>query len=297
MAIVVPLIDTLGQQLDDQARRIAAHRLPQFPWARPLAALLDHLTSFPAPLEDRFRRTEAPLYGEDLAARRPGGEVEPGIPAIYRAADGRPLPFDVQARLREVTGPGVEAVRVHDDAAAGETARAHRADAVAVGSDVFFGEGQFRPREPRGFALLAHETTHVLELLRPGVSWRRATQGGVQEEEKRALGRERALVSPPLAGARWDHAPASGGLLPMRGQPASSPERPPGVSPAGVPHGLAAAITPASPALHPMAAANERDLSPGGQAAAPPSVDLDVLRRSLVQDLMRQLRAEFERGG
>jgi hypothetical protein len=295
MAEVDALIDTLGQQLDDQARRIAARRLPQFPWARPLAALLDHLTSLPAPLADRFRRTDAPVYGEDLAAHRPSSEVEPGIPAIYRAAAGRPLPSDVQARLKEVTGPGVEAVRVHDDTAAGETVRAQRADALAVGPNVFFGEGRYRPREPKGFALLAHETTHVLELLRPGVSWRRATQGGVQEEEERALGRERALVYPPVAAARRDRTPAAAGLLPGRGQPAGSPERPPGVSPAAAP-GAIAVSAPASPASRPMRAASERDLSPGGPAA-PPSVDLDALRRSLVQDLMRQLRAEFERGG
>jgi hypothetical protein len=42
-----------------------------------------------------------------------------------------------------------------------------------------------------------------------------------------------------------------------------------------------------------MRAAADRDT--GGEAA--PGVDLEALRRSVVDDLMRRLKTEFERGG
>jgi hypothetical protein len=54
-----------------------------------------------------------------------------------------------------------------------------------------------------------------------------------------------------------------------------------------------------------MRAATDRDAGPATASAgtpvsastAPPAVDLEALRRSVVSDLMRQLRTEFERGG
>jgi len=313
-----PSIDTLGRHLDDQARRIAARRLPVYPWARPFEVLFDHLTSLPALLDGRFERRESALAGAEPDIGRPGkrgaspGETDArGLPAIYasqaegrplpsnvpavagqrddpadRPAEGRPLPSDVQGRLREVTGRGAEALRVHDDAAADAVARAHRADAVTVGPDVFFRQGQFQPREPRGFGLLVHEATHVLELLQPGAAWRRATGDGVHQEEAAALAQERAAVAgsaPAVAGS----APAvgkgrveAGNLAHPLPQPAA-----PGAAPRSAP--------PASPALRPMTAAADRDMS----APPPAPMDLEALRRSLVDDLMRQLRTEFERGG
>jgi hypothetical protein len=161
-------------------------------------------------------------------------------------------------------------------------ARVHRADAVTVGPDVFFRQGQFRPREPRGFGLLVHEATHVLELLRPGATWRRATGGGVHKEEETALARERAAVS-RLALAGGHGRMETGPLSRPPAQPAARAE--PAVATWSAP--------PASPVLRPMTAAADRDVS----APAPASVDLETLRRDLVDDLMRQLRTEFERGG
>jgi hypothetical protein len=318
-----PLLDTLGRRFEAQARRIAARRLPVYPWARPLGVLLDHLTSLPAPFEGRFERTESPLAGAELDIRRPGEHAawdlptiyaaptvgrplpatesppasgkpdsrRPGeraawdLPAIYAApAVGRPLSADLQERLREVAGRGAEALRVHDDAVADATARAHQADAVTVGPDVFFRQGQFRPHEPRGFGLLVHEATHVLGLLRPGAAWRRATSTGVQEEEEAALAQERAAVSrlgPTVGQGRVETGRLS--RPPTQSAPPAAP-------------GAATRATPlAAPALRPMTAEADRDVSVPAPAPAP--VDLQALRQGLVQDLMRQLRAEFERGG
>jgi hypothetical protein len=262
---------TLGQRLDRLGRRLVARHDMTPQWSGPLTVLLEHLGRLPSPDGPRFARREAP----------------PGRPVT---SAGRALPADVTARLRPVVGEGVEAVRVHDDEAADERARAHRSDAVSVGTDVYFRAGRLRPREPRGFALLVHEATHVVERMRPGAAWRRATGGGSDDEERLARTREaQALAPAPPAVARpaWAPAPpASAG--PARSAPASARSEPLSIS------APAAGGAPASAADRPMTAASDRLL--GGSPAAA-GIDLEALKAGLVRDLIGQLRDEFERGG
>jgi len=54
-------------------------------------------------------------------------------------------------------------VRIHDDAAAGRSAREVRADAYTVGHHVVFAPGRFAPRTRAGERLLAHELVHVVQ--------------------------------------------------------------------------------------------------------------------------------------
>jgi hypothetical protein len=54
-------------------------------------------------------------------------------------------------------------VRIHDDADASESARDLGALAYAVGSDIVFASGQYRPGTESGRRLLAHELTHVAQ--------------------------------------------------------------------------------------------------------------------------------------
>lgn len=54
-------------------------------------------------------------------------------------------------------------VRIHNDARAGESARALTSLAYTVGRDIAFADGQFRPEAPIGRQLLAHELTHVVQ--------------------------------------------------------------------------------------------------------------------------------------
>jgi Domain of unknown function (DUF4157) len=296
MTDAAPSIETLGLRLTDQARRVAARWAADCAWAGPVEVLLDHLTSLPAQFEGRFERREvSPRPGTrwSLGASGPaGGERGTAVTAARPAVSpGRPLPADVVERLRAVAGPGVESMRVHDDEAAHATAQAHRADAVTVGPDVFFREERFRPRDPLGFRLLVHEASHVLERLRPGASWRRATAAGVREEEARALARESAaLARGPAAPARQPAALGQGPAALGR-EPAAAPGPAMARAPDRPPTGPLA--TPASTASRPMAAAADREVD----QPAPAPVDLDALRSSLVRDLMRQLRDEFERGG
>ncbi|MDX3117087.1 DUF4157 domain-containing protein [Streptomyces scabiei] len=197
------------------------------------------------------------------------------------------LPATARSRLRAVVGPAAEAMRVHDDERADSLARARRADAVTVGQDVYFRHGRLRPRDERGFALLVHEATHVMALLRPGASWRRATGAGVRAEEAEAMAGERSAWS----GAGSPRRPSGPGL-PARPHPAR-----PTAHPSGAAHGPPAA-SPADPATPPaMRAPADRDAPTATTADAGPPIDLNALKRELVDDLMRQLRNEFERGG
>ncbi len=274
---------TLGGRLDVRARRLAARPLPALPWAGPFAVLLNHLAALPTP-DSRFTRTELTGSEPTWPQRQ---DMRSGM--AESAAPGEPLPSDVVTRLRTVVGPGVETIRVHDGDAADEVARTHRADAVTVGSDVFFRQGRFNPRDPAGFALLVHEATHVVERFRPGASWQRATPGAVAAEEDRALANEMSVLpgrSPRPPVDRYLLAPAA--PLPMSAAPHATPPI------SAAPHVTPPAHT-AAPAARPMTAAVDRPTAAAGQPQ--PQLDVEALRGRIVRDLMRQLRDEFERGG
>jgi hypothetical protein len=157
-------------------------------------------------------------------------------------------------------------MRVHDDARADTIARAHAADAVTLGADVYFRQGRLAPDDRRGEALLAHEASHVSASL--GLPGAHGAPPGDAGQETLALARERAV----LAGGPGDPA------LPRPAVQSGPATR---------------AAQAARPRPAAMRAAADRDTS--GEAT--PGVDLEALRRSVVDDLMRRLKTEFERGG
>lgn len=289
---------TLGQRLDALGRGIAARHLVTYPWAASLAPLLGRAGQRAELFHGRFERDESPAAGAGGIVRRasghdsgqaPPGARTPAVDPAGAAPPARQLPFDVRSRLREVAGPGADALRAHTGPAADTFARSQGADAVTAGTDVYFRDGRYRPREPAGLELLSHEAAHVTALLDPGRAGRRATAGGAGAEEEAALGSERAArerFGP--AGAR----PATAGPAgpwPLAGPGGSQPE-PPG--PPGPPGPSGAGLAGAAAAgPRPMRAPVDRDTGQG------PPFDVEELRRSLVTDLMRQLRTEFERGG
>jgi hypothetical protein len=296
---------TLGRHLDEQARRLTTRSVPARPWAAPFEVLVGRLATLPTPDGGRFSRREAGVPEPAWPEPGPFDEDSAGRGEPPAAPPGRSLPSDVVSRLRPVVGPGVEALRVHDDEAAHETAVAHRADAVTVGQDVYFRQGRFDPREPRGFGLLVHEATHVVERTRPGASWRQATGQATAAEEDLALAREAAVVTDrPAALGGWPAAPRGGDPVRMTAEAvplglprfaAHSPAAPasfplPGAAPPAAPTAPAA-----TPAARPMTAAIDRPTEPPS-VAGPPPLDVDALRERIVRDLKRQLRDEFERG-
>jgi Domain of unknown function (DUF4157) len=78
-------------------------------------------------------------------------------------APGRPLDHAPRALLEGRFGQSFGDVRVHDGFSAARAAAALGADAFAVGSDLVFGAGAYRPASPDGQRLLVHEAVHVLQ--------------------------------------------------------------------------------------------------------------------------------------
>ncbi|WP_035845067.1 eCIS core domain-containing protein [Kitasatospora azatica] len=198
---------TLGERLDSQARVLAARRLQPLAWAGPLRLAAERALARAEPLAGRYERIEQapPEDGQGFPAPVPAvlparvpvatpASPPAGVSGGRTAPAGRPLPGELRGRLRAVAGPAADLLRIHDGPEADALARSHRAEAVTIGRDIHFRSGRYRPQERDGFALLAHEATHVMALLRPGAAWRRATGAGQQEEEREALAVERAVL-------------------------------------------------------------------------------------------------------
>jgi len=90
---------------------------------------------------------------------REGAVAFDAVKRLAARSAGRPLDDATRAEMAECFGHDFARVRVHTDAAAAEVAEALGADAVTLGDDIYFGEGEYRPGEE----LLAHELAHVAQ--------------------------------------------------------------------------------------------------------------------------------------
>jgi hypothetical protein len=79
------------------------------------------------------------------------------------SSGGRPLEPTVREDMEARLGHDFGDVRVHDDAAAHESARSVNAHAYTVGSDVVFQRDKYDPSSSDGQVMLAHELTHVVQ--------------------------------------------------------------------------------------------------------------------------------------
>ncbi|GHO90344.1 hypothetical protein KSF_003920 [Reticulibacter mediterranei] len=191
-------------------------------------------------------------------------------------------------QLQSFVGPGTEAIRIHDNIESDALAQASQADAVTLGSHIFFRQGRFRPQEDEGFALLTHEALHVVRAMQPGIAWRRATQAGIQEEEQAA-----STIESRALHARRDvtgRARAPSTSLQVKSAP---------VKPFIPQHMAHQAVNASTPAQQPMRASIDRALENGERAQSMSSVmpNMDELKRTLYRDLIRQIKADLERGG
>jgi hypothetical protein len=95
----------------------------------------------------------------------PGGLVHPDVEAAIAAASGRGS--QLHAGVAEHVGGAYDQslgdVRVHHDDHAAALSRAVSARAFTLGSDIFFGAGEYRPETAGGRELLAHELAHVVQ--------------------------------------------------------------------------------------------------------------------------------------
>lgn len=95
----------------------------------------------------------------------PGGRVHPDVEQAISAqrGGGRPLDSSTREQVGEALGDPLADVRVHDDSSAGALARSVSARAFTTGTDVFFGDGEYKPGTSEGDRLLAHELSHVVQ--------------------------------------------------------------------------------------------------------------------------------------
>lgn len=98
----------------------------------------------------------------DGAGDTAGGRLAP--PAALAAAEGggERLPPAARSRMEAGFGRDFSHVRIHDGPAAAAGARAVGADAFALGRDIVFADGAWRPETAPGLALLSHELAHTL---------------------------------------------------------------------------------------------------------------------------------------
>src|SRR6185436_937159 len=91
--------------------------------------------------------------------------AEPGSPAalVDALGAGERLDPGTASRMEGAFGQRFGDVRIHTDATAARLADEHDARACTIGSHVAFAAHAYRPGEPAGDALIAHELAHVVQ--------------------------------------------------------------------------------------------------------------------------------------
>jgi hypothetical protein len=109
---------------------------------------------------------------EELQARTAGGPLpgraNPHLEAQLRNLrdGGRRLPGPSRRFFEDRFGHDFSRVKVHSDARSARLARMINARAFTVGNQIHFNRGCYRPNQPEGMRLLAHELTHVVQQAR-----------------------------------------------------------------------------------------------------------------------------------
>lgn len=110
-----------------------------------------------------------------------GGEVSPEIGRAIEQARGGGYALDHPAaeKIGAALGADFSHVRIHTDAQSDQINRSLSARAFTLGSDIFFGHGNYQPGSASGQSLLAHELTHVVQ---------QGAAGGSQVQAKLTVG-------------------------------------------------------------------------------------------------------------
>jgi predicted metallopeptidase len=111
---------------------------------------------------------------------------------VQRADSGQPLDVSTRSFMESRFGADFGGVRLHTNHLAAESARQLSAHAYTVGSDIFFGHGQYQPTTTPGRRLLAHELVHVLQQASgsPGSAGPISEPGDVGEREAERVARD-----------------------------------------------------------------------------------------------------------
>ena len=145
-----------GPALDPTAALLQQHTMGSLALAMAGFEGAEQLTPGAAPLSvmrQLLRRSNAEDEGLDTQT----------ADARIGSRAGSPLPEAVRARMERAFGHDFGHVRIHTDGGAAQAADALHAMAFAIGRDIYFGRGAWRPGTPAGDELLAHELTHVVQ--------------------------------------------------------------------------------------------------------------------------------------
>jgi hypothetical protein len=235
-----------GPPVQRAADPAADQRLPGAPQATPArpggtasagGAAPDTTTpaGVPGPIADPAS-TGGPAPAAGAGSGTPAPDPEPPAPEGEAPSRETPrVPDDVQSYLDASRGQGaplpeasrtmfetayrrpLDDVRIHDDGAADNAARAIDALAFTRGTDIYFRSGAYDPTSAEGKRLLAHELAHVVAQ-RPGVN-RSASPGlggaVVQRNKKKGDADqkdEKNQKDDPKPGPEWT--PPSGSTAP-----------------------------------------------------------------------------------
>lgn len=115
------------------------------------------------------QRQQEPQQEEELLQNKSELNATPEVsPEIESAIQllpngGQPMPKTLRSFMEPHFGADFSGVHLHTDAHAHKLARATKAQAFTVGSNIVFGTGHYAPGTERGRRLLAHELTHVVQ--------------------------------------------------------------------------------------------------------------------------------------
>jgi Domain of unknown function (DUF4157) len=145
--------------------RLHEHEKPRAPQQRPE----DKRDDPAAPLQNLVSNVGNRAFGGAIAARQGAGIQETGEvhPSVQSKIDstrgsGQALDSGVANKLSPQMGD-LSDVRVHTGGYANDLNHAVSAKAFATGTDVYFGQGQYKPGTGEGDKLIAHELAHVVQ--------------------------------------------------------------------------------------------------------------------------------------
>jgi hypothetical protein len=214
-------------------------------------------------------------------ARWDAGWASNGAPRAVKERNGEDalLPANVLRIFSRYLRQELPPVRIHRSDMIDRYLGQRGADAMTIGSDIFFRNGRFGSGDNRSTALLGHELTHVAQQTSPHGS----PAAGVHMDpvhEDAALGNERFIYSHLTRSHQsLDTLPAvHTGAAPVPSQ------------------------APTSQAMRPMFAETNRNmdapaaLPSAAKTAAEPDLDMSRIKDEIYRDLMQRMKIDLERG-
>jgi len=159
--------DPLEQEADRFAEQVMQGHAPTPPRGAAPAVqrdALDEAMQQTEQIDDREDEALRQRTGSGMALAKREGMGPQALPknAIPRGG-GRPLEPEARHFFRERTGLDFAHVRIHADAEAASSASRLAARAYTVGSNIYFGRGEYKPESRDGRTLLAHELAHTVQ--------------------------------------------------------------------------------------------------------------------------------------